>query len=288
MMAAVRLTRRTAVAACCAACWVAPAAAGQQRMPLRLGLTPVFLDNQVAFLHDWRAYLGVKLRRPLEFVQRGSYREVVGLLRQGQLDLAWLCGYPYVRNEAALQLLAMPLYLGQPLYQSYLVVPATDRHTTTLLDLRGTVFAYSDPDSNSGHLFPLYSLLKVREAPAGFFARTFFTWGHRKVVEAVSVGLARGGAVDGYVWDTLALRHPALTARTRIVERSPPFGFPPFVARGSLPRAEVDAVRQVLVGMSNDAEGSRLLDQLNLDGFVPGRADLFDRVRAMAKLVDGT
>lgn len=286
MMAPVRVTRRTAVAACCAACWAVPAGAGQHPPPLRIGLTPVFLDHQVAFLHDWRAYLATRLRRPVEFVQRGSYREVVGLLRQGQLDFAWLCGYPYVRNAASLQLLAMPLYLGQPLYQSYLIVPAADRYTTTLLDLRGKVFAYSDPDSNSGHLFPLYSLLKVREAPASFFARTFFTWGHRKVVEAVSVGLAGGGAVDGYVWDTLALRHPALAARTRIVERSPRFGFPPVVARGSVPRHEVDALRQVLVGMSNDAEGSRLLEQLNLDGFVPGRRDLFDGVRAMAKLVD--
>lgn len=253
-----------------------------------MGLTPVFLDNQVAFLNTWRGYLQSRLQRPVQFVQRGSYRDVVGLLQQGQLDFAWLCGYPFVRNERQLKLLAVPLYRGEPLYQSYLIVPATDRGTTTLLDLRGKVFAYSDPDSNSGHLFPLYSLLKMRESPNTFFARTFFTWGHRKVVDAVGVGLAQGGAVDGYVWDTLALLHPQLTSRTRIVERSPQFGFPPFVARASVAAADFAAMQAVLLGMTADDEGHALLKRLNLDGFAAGRPELFDSVRAMARLVDAT
>lgn len=222
----------------------------------------------------------------MQFVQRGSYRDVVGLLQQGRLDFAWLCGYPFVRNERQLRLLAVPLYLGEPLYRSYLIVPAVDRATASLLDLRGKVFAFSDPDSNSGHLFPLYSLLKMREAPNTFFSRTFFTWGHRKVVDAVSVGLAQGGAVDGYVWDTLALLHPHLTARTRIVERSPQFGFPPFVARASVPGADFNAMQAVLLAMADGDAGRALLRRLNLDGFAAGHPGLFDGVRAMSRLVD--
>lgn len=286
-MASGRISRRTAIAAACAACWVAPARADRHPPYLRVGLTPVFLDDQVAFLNDWRAWLQARLRRPVQFVQRGSYRDIVGLLQQGQLEFAWLCGYPFVRNALQLRLLAVPLYRAQPLYQSYLIVPATDRATTGLLDLRGTIFAYSDPDSNSGHLYPTYSLMKMRESPNAFFARTFFTWGHRKVVDAVAVGLARGGAVDGYVWDTLATRHPILTSRTRIVERSPHFGFPPFVARASLPSMDFAAMQAVLLGMAGDEEGRALLGRLNLDGFEPGDSGLFDGIRTMSRLVDG-
>jgi phosphonate transport system substrate-binding protein len=281
------LDRRQFVAALCAA------AAGRVRATtgsgeLRVGLTPVFLDNHFAFLNDWRGYLHARLQRPVRFVQRGSYRDVIGLVQQGQLDFAWVCGYPFVRNTRHMRLLAVPLYRGQPRYQSYLIVPASDRGTTSLQDLRGKVFAYSDPDSNSGYLFTLHSLLRMREPPATFFGRSFFTYGHRKVVDAVSVGLAHGGAVDGYVWDTLQLLHPELTSRTRIVERSPEFGFPPFVAANTVSAGEFAAMQSVLLHMSAEPDGRTLLRRLNLDGFVAGAPALYDSVRAMSQLVEGT
>lgn len=281
------LSRRSVLAASLPLAGHGPALADQALPVLRVGLTPVFLDNQVAFLNQWRAWLEGSLRRQLQFVQRGSYRDVVALLLQGQLDFAWLCGYPFVRNKAQMKLLAVPLYRGAPLYQSYLIVPAGDRTTSALVDLRGKVFAYSDPDSNSGHLYTLHSLRRARESPTTFFARTFFTWGHRKVVDAVAVELAQGGAVDGYVWDTLALLHPELTARTRIVERSPPFGFPPFVARHSIGSADFAAMQSVLIEMRGDAVGRRLLERLNLDGFEAGKPSLYDSVLAMSRVVDG-
>lgn len=284
------IARRSVLASAWPACWLGAARAAGAADPapaFRVGLTPVFLDNQVAFLNLWRRFLESRLQRPVHFVQRGSYRDVVALLMQGQLDFAWLCGYPYVRNARSMRLLAVPLYRGRPLYQSYLIVPASDRSSQSLLDLRGKVFAYSDPDSNSGWLFPMHTLVRQRESPTTFFAKTFFTWGHRKVVDAVAVGLAHGGAVDGYVWDTLSLLHQQLTARTRIVERSPMFGFPPFVARASMGEPDFAAMQQVLLGMSVDRDGRSLLQRLNIDGFETGTPDLFDGVRAMARLVDG-
>jgi phosphonate transport system substrate-binding protein len=282
------LTRRSLLAAACA--MASPLAAPAQALPspIRIGLTPVFLDNQLAFLNDWRGYLQTRLQRPVQFVQRATYRDVLGLLQQAQLDFAWICGYPYIRNTRSLKLLAVPLYQGKPLYRSYLIVPAGDGSTASLLDLRSKVFAYSDPDSNSGHLYTVHSLLRQQESPASFFARAFFTGAHRKVVDAVAVGLAQGGAVDGYVWDTLALLHPELTRRTRVVERSPEFGFPPFVAAASVAPADYAAMRDVLLHMRADADGQALLRRLNLDGFVPGTEALFDGVRAMSQLVDGT
>jgi phosphonate transport system substrate-binding protein len=268
--------------------WFARPGRAENHDPLRVGLTPVFLDDQVTFLNAWRDYLVARLGRPVAFVQKGSYREIVDLLRQEGLDFAWVCGYPYVRHRAQMRLLAVPLYRGAPRYQSYLIVPATDTRTRSLLDLRGRIFAYSDPDSNSGYLYPQFSLLQARENPSRFFARHFFTWGHRKVVEAVASGLAQGGAVDGYVWETLRLLRPRLTAATRIVDRSPEFGFPPFVARSSIPKREFESVRQVLLGMADDPGGTGLLQRLNLDGFTPGDAALFDGVAKMMRALDAS
>ncbi|MCF8177442.1 MAG: PhnD/SsuA/transferrin family substrate-binding protein [Sulfuritalea sp.] len=252
---------------------------------LRIGLTPVFLDDQMSFLTRWRAWLEHRLKRPVTFVQRGNYREVVDLIRGSKIDFAWICGYPYVRYRHELHLVAVPLWRGRPYYQSYLIVPAYDEKSNSLIDLRGKVFSYSDPDSNSGYLYPQYRLITLGENPSTFFSRNFFTWGHRKVVEAVGVGLADGGAVDGYVWETLAELHPALTRATRVIERSPDLGHPPFVARPDIPSRELQEFRAALLGMPSDSEGTELLQRLRLDGFVPGQPSLFDEIARMAARV---
>ena len=262
--------------------------AGAETGALRIGLTPVFLDDQVSFLTRWRTWLERRLKRSVVFVQRGSYREVLDLIRGGKIDFAWICGYPYVRYRHELRLVAVPLWRGRPYYQSYLIVPADDAKSNSLSDLRGKVFAYSDPDSNSGFLYPQYRLTTLGENPTTFFSRSFFTWAHRKVVEAVGVGLADGGAVDGYVWETLAEFQPALTRSTRIIERSPDLGHPPFVARLDIPAAELQQFRAALLGMPSDTEGAELLRLLRLDGFVAGQPSLFDEIKRMATRVRRT
>lgn len=252
---------------------------------VRIGLTPVFLDDQVSFLNQWRRWLEGKLERSVEFVRRGNYRDVMDLLLAGRLDFAWVCGYPYVQHRRELTLVATPKWRGGPYYRSYIIVPADDTRSQHLLDLRGKVFAYSDPDSNSGCLFPRYRLTVQGENPSTFFARTFFTWAHRKVVDAVAAGLAGGGAVDGYVWETLAELTPALTRATRIVERSPPLGHPPFVARANLPAAELERFRTVLLGMTTDPTSEALLQRLHLEGFMATAPSLYDDIARMAARV---
>lgn len=249
--------------------------------PLRIGLTAVFLDDQVGLLARWRGYLSARLDRPVELVQRRAYREIVEQLAQGRLDCAWLCGYPYLRHRDFLRLLAVPVYRGRPLYQSYLIVPARDTGTRCLADLAGKVFAYSDPDSNSGYLYVQHRLREAGLTADGHFRRTFFTWAHSKVVDAVRTRLADGGAVDGYVWDVLDSHRPDWTAQTRIVEKSPEFGFPPFVAAAGTDPVASAQLQQALLGMSSDEAGRALLRELHLDGFALADAELYSGIEAM-------
>lgn len=268
--------------------WMLTSLALAAPRPLSIGITPVFLDDQATVLTDWQHYLESRLLRPVRFVQRASYREVVELVRDNKLDFAWICGDPYMRNKDRLQLVTVPLYHGKPLYESYLIVPVQDTHSHSMLDMKGRVFAFSDPDSNSGWLVPQWVLGRLGQDSGHFFRKTFFTYAHRKVVEAVAANLAEGGEVDGYVWDTLARLHPEITSKTRIVTRFGPFGFPPIVASPSLAAAQVAQMRAVLDGMANDPQGRALLARLNLDGFVPGSTSLFDSIGRMLNELDGT
>lgn len=250
---------------------------------IRIGLTPVFLDDQVGFLEQWRRYLELRLQRPIRFVQRRSYADVLRLLLEGEAEFAWLCGFPYWQHRERLQLLAVPLYRGEPLYRAYLIRSKARGDVRRLEDLAGKAFAYSDPDSNSGFLYVQHRLNAAGLSRSQFFGRSFFTWGHRRVVEAVAAQLAQGGSVDGYVWDVLARQHPELTGATEIFEQSGPFGFPPIVAARDVDRDTLRRTRGVLLDMHGDEEGRRLLGTLALDGFVPGEAALFDGIGRMAQ-----
>jgi phosphonate transport system substrate-binding protein len=250
---------------------------------LRIGMTPAFVHDQHALLADWRAHMERRLGLRVEFKQRDSYRETMDLLRLKQMDFAWVCDYPYLHLKDLVQLLAVPLYKGRPIYRSFIIVAANNRAVSGLKDLRNTVFAYADPLSNTGYLSPRYALHRMGEDPQTFFRRTFFTWSHKKVVEAVASGMAQGGAVDSFVWETLAQIEPRLAQATRIVERSPEYGFPPFVAHRDVAPELFAKMQNFLLGMHQDPEGLALLKRLNLDGFIKGESRLYDGVAEMMR-----
>jgi len=252
----------------------------------RIGLTPVILTDQTSFLKKWEAYLTRNLNTPVKFVQRQTYKEVTDLLLAGELDAAWLCGYPYVRNREKLKLLGVPLFNGEPFYRSYLIVPSSDSKTRDVDELKNRVFVYSDPDSNSGFLYPQVRLIKKGIEPNHFFAKSFFAWSHRDVVKAVSDGIAQGGAVDGYVWETLFRHDPALTVGTRVVMKSEEFGFPPLVTRRDISQALFIALQKALLGMAETEPGRELLQQMNLDGFIEGNDSLYSGITESVKLLD--
>lgn len=92
---------------------------------------------------------------------------------------------------------------------SVLIVPA-DSPARTMADLRGKVFAFTDPMSNTGRTYPTYLVRQLGQTPETFFARTFFTYSHDDAIHAVADGLADGAAVDSLVYDFAVARDPAL------------------------------------------------------------------------------
>jgi len=243
-----------------------------------LGLTPVFLDNDAGIIESLRAALSDSMGAPVVFEQRRSYQEVTGLLLEGSVDAAWLCGFPFLLHESALTLLAAPVWRGAPLYRSYLIA-AVDDPAQALSDLAGGAHAFSDPDSNSGWLVTASDLARRGLRPESFFARTIFTWGHRNVVRAVASGLTRSGSVDGYVWEALTEAEPGLTARTRVVAQSELLGFPPFAARADRAQAaEIAAFRHALLGLADTPDGRAALALLKLDGMAPANRPLYDGI----------
>lgn len=251
-------------------------AAGDPVRPFRIGLTPTFPHDQYRPLEKWRLYMEHKLQRPVEFIRRDRYIETMDLLRLKKLDFAWICDYPYVHFRKQLRLLAVPVHNGRPYYRSYLIVPATDKTTASLTQLKDKVFAYTDPYSNTGYLAPRFQLQQAGADPARHFRKTFFAWSHRRVLEAVATGLADGGAISSHVWDTLSVGKPELTGAVRVAAKSSDYGFAPFVAQASVSDEEFHVMQKLLFDMAADEEGRALLRELNLDGFIAGDSRIYE------------
>lgn len=252
---------------------------------LRVGLTPVFLTNDIELLTKLKSYLDRRTGLDIELVQRRTYQEITSLLVSEQLHAAWICGYPFVAFREQLGLVAVPVWQGRPLYGAY-VIAAADRDVSSIAQLEGDIHAFSDPDSNSGYLVTRATLASISRRPDDFFRRAMFTWGHRNVVRAVGSGLAMSGSVDGYVYDVLAEVEPALTSRTRVVRRSELMGFPPFACPQSGANSiGIGKLREALLSMPQDDEGRDVLHMLRLDGFVAGEPQLFDGVAELLKRV---
>lgn len=247
---------------------------------IRFGLTPVMLTSDLDLLGTLQRYLEAATGARLRLITKRTYQEITALLVSGQLDAAWICGYPFIRYAERLSLIAVPVWRGRPLYQSYLLV-GSDRTVLRPDELAGDIHAFSDPDSNSGFLVTHSLLVELGHDPRSFFGRTFFTYGHRNVVRAVASGLAQSGSVDGYVWEVLAEVEPAMAARTRVLRKSEWLGFPPIAtARNMADSDKAGGLRRAFLEMASDATGRQVLHALRLDGFAPGNPGLFDGIAA--------
>jgi phosphonate transport system substrate-binding protein len=273
------------------ACLTAMAAIGRRALAadgaLRFALTPVLLTSDLVMLEELKSYLAEAMGRPVHLVSRRTYQEITALLLTRQVDAAWICGYPFVAHQEQLALVAVPLWNGQPLYRSYLIV-GSETKAETLADLAGTVHAFSDPDSNSGYLVTRAALAELGTAPSKFFRQFFYTYGHRNVIRAVSAGLAAGGSVDGYVYDVLRETEPQLVASTRVIRRSELLGFPPVACPTADAKSSLIArLQAALVSMPRNPHGKAVLGMLRLDGFSVEGPELFDGIAAKMNLVRG-
>jgi phosphonate transport system substrate-binding protein len=198
------------------------------------------------------------------------------------VDAAFVCAGPYVEGKLkfGMELLAMPLVNEKPVYYSYIIVPV-DSPARRLEDLRGKVFAFTDPKSNSGKLAPTYMLSLIGETPQHFFGTFEFSYGHDKSIRAVAENLVDGAAVDSLIWEYMALKTPGITAKTRILLRSEPYGIPPVVVRPGIAPQQKKRLLEILLHASEDEEGREILKGMMIDRFVPGDDRNYETIRLM-------
>ncbi len=232
-------------------------------------------------------YIGEKLGRGVDFVDRGNYAEINALVKSGKVDAAFVCGGPYVDGHEAfgMELLAAPQAYNGTVYYSYIIVSA-DSPLKSFQDLRGKSFAFTDSLSNSGALAPTYMLAKMGQTPKRFFSKVIYTGTHDKSIRSVAEKLVDGAAVDSLIWEYANRKNPEFTAKTKIIEKSPPYGIPPVVVRPGMDPRLKERLRDIFLNAHQDAKGREILNNMMIEKFVRIDDRAYDSIREMKSFLN--
>lgn len=260
-----------------------PAAAPTGPDPLRMAVAAVLSpEGNVDSYAGLARFLGDHLGRPVELIQRRTYAEVNDLLAEGFVDLAFVCTSAYVAGaqRGEMELLVVPEVKAERIYHSTVIVPSNSA-ASTFADLEGATFAFTDPMSHTGRVYPTYMVKQLGEVPESFFESVFFSYSHEKAIEAVAKGVADGAAVDSLVLDHALTRDPDLGSRLRVIHQSPPFGIPPVVVPASSTSDLRDELQQLLLELQESSAGRAILDEIGVDRFVVGDDRDYESVRVL-------
>jgi phosphonate transport system substrate-binding protein len=245
--------------------------------------------NMTAVYADVATRVGRALGVPAALIEGNDLEQ----LRDGSVDVAFLCGLPYVRlcakRPGVLRPLAAPIldearYQDRPVYFSDIIV-RRDSPFRSFDDLRGRSWAYNGEDSFSGSLVVRYHLLKLGETEA-FFGRVACSGLHQESIRKVVDGEVDAAAIDSHVLGVERLRNPDLAGEIRVITTLGPSTIPLVVATAVVPEAVQVQVRDALCALGRDPASRDVLASGLIRRFAPIDDRAYDDIRQKMAAVD--
>lgn len=261
---------------------------GPKVAPLRVGLIPnIAPEAQRAKYAPFEAYLEKKLGVPVELFVATNYTGVVQAFVSGKLDMAYFGGLTYA--QAQQQTAVEPIVTeidretGTTEYYS-LIITRKGGPVGTLKDLAGKSFAFGDPSSTSGSLYPRIMLVRAgfNNDPAKLdqmppLAKVLFSGGHDATAEAVISGKVDAGGIEGRVLARLEKEGKVDASQVVVLDKTLVQGYPWCV------RANMDPVlRDRIVDAFLAIDDPALLDLMRAKRYVRVSATDYDEVRQQA------
>jgi phosphonate transport system substrate-binding protein len=226
-----------------------------------------------------------------------SYTAVVEAMGANQVDVGWLATFAYVlaHDKYGTDVALTTVRQGSKSYRSQIIV-RNDSGINSLEELKGKKFAFVEPASASGFLYPNALLASKGFDYKTFFSETIFAGGHDKVVIAVYNKQVDGGASFGNSIDT----GPPTDARTLVQSTLPdvmsvikpiavtdPIPNDTVSLRKGLDPALSKLITDGLLYLQTTPEGKKALaDLYQIDGLAPGNDKDYDTVRAAARALN--
>ena len=268
-----------------AASALAAAASAPAADVLNVGLVPaedprVMVQENQALLDHLQRTLHMEVK---PFVAT-DYNGVIEALRAKKLDIALLGPFSYVLAASVAQVdaFALPETDRQgPTYRS-VIVARKDHGIRTLQDLKGRTFAFVDPSSTSGHLFPKAALIDAGYDPDTYFSHVIFSGGHDASAIAVQNGKVDAAAVAELLLEAAIDRGVVRREDVVVVWRSNPIPGAPFAYRKDLPADLKARIRASFAEIHDMPWGGRTV----IKRWLPTDDAAYDVVRSTARVLN--
>ncbi len=232
------LNRRTVLAGAAASLAAPAMLRAQTQQTLTVGLIPSE-DSRAMIANSQKMMdmLSNALGMPVKPFVAADYNGVIEALRSKRLDVAYLGPFSYVLGASVADIEAFAVAetkkAGRTFYHSQ-VIAHKDSGIRKVADLKGKTFAFVDPSSTSGHLFPKAGLMKAGFNTDKDFGRVIFSGSHDSSAIAVQNKKIDACAIADRILDAAIAK--GLAKREDLVEvwKSDPIPESPTVWRRDL------------------------------------------------------
>jgi phosphate/phosphite/phosphonate ABC transporter binding protein len=253
---------------------------------LQFGFTPVLGQaEERAEFEPLAEYLSSAIGQKVTLYVAKNYGDLRTQMEAGEVDIGSFSPFAYVdaAKGGRIRIIAQSIIDGAATYRG-LIVARRDSGLAGISDLRGKRFAFVDPKSASGYVYPRAMLIERGFDPDHFFGSVYFAGDHGAVIADVLGGRADAGAIyDGALH--VANARGAHTEELAILASTDPIPHDAIVVRVGLDPVLVKSILDALVNMDKSAAGRRIIanSTKKLSGHIVADDSVFDVVRRTAK-----
>ncbi len=218
-----------------------------------------------------------------------SYVAVVEALGRGSVECAFMPPLAFVMAEQryGAQVLLVSVRNGKTTYRGQILVPRGSVRSWE--DLKGKRFAFPDPTSTSGTVFPKLLLQENGIDPDRDLADVIYAGGHDKVIFALLNGQVDAGATFEDARRVVARRFPEVMEKLEVFAYTAPIPNDNFACGKHVPPEQRQTIKQALLKVASTEEGRQQLFSLyEIDGFAEPTPGMYDAVRKALQFLEAS
>lgn len=240
-------------------------------------------------------YLENRIGIPVDIYFPTSYTATIEAFRGGNADIARFGPFSYIlANERAnTEVFAVSAEPGVPTTYYSAFVTLDDSGIESVEDLRGRNWAFVDPASTSGHLFPRAELVDSlgisNDEIESFFGAVNFSGSHQASVSAVLNGDVEAAAISsggGFrALEGPLSGHPN-ASRVKVFHRTGDIPGTGYAVRGGLPEDLKAAIRGAFYDAVNFPELTEFFEEVGQAGYIRQQDADYDIIRETAAAIN--
>lgn len=220
--------------------------------------------------------LAKKIGKKAKTIIVADYEELGKYIKNDLIDIGWFSPMAYVTAKRKTNIIPLvtPLIEGKASYQGY-IFSRRDSKYNSLKDLKNSNFAFVDPLSTSGYVYPKQMLKEVGIRVPNDLQKQEFMGNHDNVIKAVLNSEVDAGATYNEAWERAAQNFNL--NKLEILAKTDPIPKDVIAARSGLEQEILTATKTIF--LEADKEIKSTLNKTNITGFTASDDQKFDIIR---------